>query len=553
MEPKKDKEKRSSFLDKIGGTFTKGKKEKFKKEKESVPSAVRTHSEDYGSDGTADADSQQIVNRLTDDEVKAKFEQMLDDMNLTDEKKEPLRKGNIEMKRSMIAMHLKSSQQRSGKIDSPQEFIHNLNGFELKGEKRLRLLESLRVSLTSNTVSWVQEFGIDGLNAILKNLTYCSDSKSERRSAHECVKCLKAFMNSKYGLLQIINHEEALTILARSVDPSDQVTMLEAVRILAAICLVPPDGHDKVLEGITICGEIRSQDRLTPIIMGLAMEDNSSMRVACIQLINAIISTPDDLDFRMHLRNEFMRTGLVDLLEVLERDKTEEVKVQINIFVEHKEEDFEDFSQRYENVRMELDDARECFELIQNTVANSTAEPFFLSILQHLLTIRDDANVRPQYYKLIEECVTQIVLHKNGMDPDFRHTKRFEIDVEPLVGNLGNNVNIEDSEIQSLPQHIRQKFEEAVTVKMESEARVSSLEERLKKKDEELNDIKTKVQQGTAAVIGTAIAGGPPPPPPPPGGGGPPPPPPPPMPGGGGPPPPPPPPFPGGGGPPPPP
>lgn len=41
---------------------------------------------------------------------------------------------------------------------------------------------------------------------------------------------------------------------------------------------------------------------------------------------------------------------------------------------------------------------------------------------------------RPQYYKLIEECVTQIVLHKSGVDPDFRCTKRFSIDVEPLLG-----------------------------------------------------------------------------------------------------------------------
>jgi len=41
---------------------------------------------------------------------------------------------------------------------------------------------------------------------------------------------------------------------------------------------------------------------------------------------------------------------------------------------------------------------------------------------------------RPQYYKLIEECVTQIVLHRSGVDPDFRYTKRFSIDVEPLLG-----------------------------------------------------------------------------------------------------------------------
>ena len=37
---------------------------------------------------------------------------------------------------------------------------------------------------------------------------------------------------------------------------------------------------------------------------------------ACMQLINAIVTTPDDLDFRLHLRNEFMRTGLYDALEV---------------------------------------------------------------------------------------------------------------------------------------------------------------------------------------------------------------------------------------------
>ena len=38
----------------------------------------------------------------------------------------------------------------------------------------------------------------------------------------------------------------------------------------------------------------------------------------CMQLINAIVSTPDDLDFRLHLRNEFMRSGLIDAIEVNE-------------------------------------------------------------------------------------------------------------------------------------------------------------------------------------------------------------------------------------------
>lgn len=42
---------------------------------------------------------------------------------------------------------------------------------------------------------------------------------------------------------------------------------------------------------------------------------------------------------------------------------------------------------------------------------------------------------RPAYYKLIEECVSQIVLTKNGYDPDFRQT-HFNIDVQPLIEGL---------------------------------------------------------------------------------------------------------------------
>lgn len=74
--------------------------------------------------------------------------------------------------------------------------------------------------------------------------------------------------------------------------------------------------HEKALEGITVCGEIRGRDRFIPIIMGLGMMDNTPMQVACIQLVNALVSTPDDLDFRLHLRNEFMRTGIIDLISV---------------------------------------------------------------------------------------------------------------------------------------------------------------------------------------------------------------------------------------------
>lgn len=65
-------------------------------------------------------------------------------------------------------------------------------------------------------------------------------------------KCFQLFVLKQYGLMQIIMHEEALTILARSVDSRDPASMLETVRLLAAICLVPPDGWTKFLNSFSI-------------------------------------------------------------------------------------------------------------------------------------------------------------------------------------------------------------------------------------------------------------------------------------------------------------
>ena len=41
-----------------------------------------------------------------------------------------------------------------------------------------------------------------------------------------------------------------------------------------------------------------------------------------------------------------MRDGLIDVLEALENDNGEELQLQLKVFNEHKEEDFDEFAQR---------------------------------------------------------------------------------------------------------------------------------------------------------------------------------------------------------------
>ena len=36
--------------------------------------------------------------------------------------------------------------------------------------------------------------------------------------------------------------------------------------------------------------------------------------------MNALVSTPDDLDFRLHLRNEFIREGMLEPFQVCDQN-----------------------------------------------------------------------------------------------------------------------------------------------------------------------------------------------------------------------------------------
>lgn len=540
------------------------------------------------------------LDQLTDDDINRQFESMLDDMNLTEEKKNPLKNSRMDLKKNMLSSHYKQKYaQNRSRFVSPNDYVLFLQSCsDINNDKLYKCIESLRIELTNKPVSWVKEFGQNqGLACILTILNYCYESPNARQRIklqHECIKCLKALMNNAAGFYEVFEHCEALTILVRSIDHNLPTVMSEVAELLAAVCLVNKDGingHDKVLEAITICAENDNnrQYRFAPIIEGLKNESNVSLSVACMQLINALITNNEDYDFRIHLRNEFFRSGFVDIWERLSlqtqqqqqqndeeviqknsynKSPTEKLNDMINVFNNAKDEDFEELTQRYDNIRFDFDDCSECFNLIKNSVHNSQAENHLLSILQHLLLIRDDVYARPAYYRLIEECVSQIVLHRNGVDPDFRHTKRFKIEVDYVIDHIVERSKDED---QKMSSELNKKLEEALTAKEEAEAKLQQLQTKLEDNENQFKDSKLKANVNPNPAIGfipppPPMPGGPniPPPPPMPGMSpsirpppplpgmcGPPPPPPPPMPGmfGG---PPPPPPFPGMGPPPPP-
>uniref|UniRef100_A0A8C4JIY4 Diaphanous related formin 3 n=1 Tax=Dromaius novaehollandiae TaxID=8790 RepID=A0A8C4JIY4_DRONO len=351
----------------------------------------------------------------------------IEDMNLNEDKKAPLREKDLNTKKEMVMQYI-SAASKSGSLKksrkiSPQEFIQELKSGSTE-ERLVTCLESLRVSLTSNPVSWVENFGREGLGLLLDVL--------ERLLLLIC-----------YGLERILGEERSLLLLTKAIDPRQTNMMTDIVKLLSAICIVGEESTlEKILEAVTAAAEERNVDRFSPIVEGL--QDNSvQLQVACMQLINALVTSPDDLDFRLHIRNEFMRSGLKEILPQLKCIKNEALDIQLKVFNEHKDEDMIEFSHRLEDIRSELEYPfwlNDVYNMVWNTVKDTSAEGYFLSILQHLLLIRNDYFVRPQYFKLIEECVSQIVLHRSGTDPDFTYRKRLDINFSHLVGKYSTAV-----------------------------------------------------------------------------------------------------------------
>ncbi|XP_043982276.1 protein diaphanous homolog 1 isoform X2 [Gambusia affinis] len=448
-----------------------------------------------------------MLHEQSDEDILALFEKMLVDMNLNEEKQRPLREKHISIKREMVSQYLhtsKAGQDQRERSKSAVMYIQELKMEYRDQQQLLTCLESLRVSLNNNPVSWVQNFGDEGLMLLLSLLKRLQDEKDDNSQArnmgykcqHEIIRCLKAFMNNMYGIKSMLGTEDGIRLLVRAMNYKVPNMMVDAAKLLSAICIFhhPDNLHDRVLEAITEEAEKRDAERFQPLIDGMR-SNHIALKSGCMQLINALISQAEELDFRIHIRSELLRLGLRGVLSEIRGIENEELHVQLNVFDEQAEDDSDDLRGRLEDIRIEMDDVREVFDILVNTVKDSKAENHFLSLMQHLLLIRNDYLARPQYYKLIDECIAQIVLHKNGSDPDFK-CRKLHVDIEGLIDNMVDKTKVEVSEAKATD--LEKKLDSELTARHELQVEKNKLESDY---DQKLQDLRQEKEQLACAKL----------------------------------------------------
>lgn len=154
---------------------------------------------------------------------------------------------------------------------------------------------------------------------------------------HVCIMCLRAIMNNKYGFNMVIQHREAINCIALSLIHKSLRTKALVLELLAAICLVK-GGHEIILSAFdnfkNVCHETQRFQTLMEYFMNFEAF-NIDFMVACMQFMNIVVHSVEDMNYRVHLQYEFTALGLDKYLEKLRLTESEELKVQISAYLDN--------------------------------------------------------------------------------------------------------------------------------------------------------------------------------------------------------------------------
>ncbi|CAH1122122.1 unnamed protein product [Ceutorhynchus assimilis] len=160
------------------------------------------------------------------------------------------------------------------------------------------------------------------------------DSKDD---IHVCIMCMRAIMNNKYGFNMVIQHREAINCISLSFMHKSLRTKALVLELLAAICLVK-GGHEIIISAFDnfkeVCTETHRFETLMNYFLNYEMFHLEFM-VACMQFVNIIVHSVEDMNFRVHLQYEFTTLGLDTYLEKLRLTESEELKVQISAYLDN--------------------------------------------------------------------------------------------------------------------------------------------------------------------------------------------------------------------------
>uniref|UniRef100_A0A673I453 Disheveled-associated activator of morphogenesis 2-like n=1 Tax=Sinocyclocheilus rhinocerous TaxID=307959 RepID=A0A673I453_9TELE len=372
-----------------------------------------------------------------EEELHARFSELVDELDLTDKNREAMFALPAE-KKWQIYCSKKKEQEDPNKLATswPDYYIDRINSMAAVSTSALEKPTSQ--TFDESPFRFVTRFiELDGLTCLLNFLKSMDYETSESRIHTSIIGCIKALMNNSQGRAHVLAHPQSINTISQSLHQDNIKTKVAVLEILGAVCLVP-DGHKKVLQAMVhyqkyAAERTRFQSLLNELDRSTGhYRDEVNLKTAIMSFINAVLNAgvgEDSLEFRLHLRYEFLMLGIQPVIEKLRAHDNATLDRHLDFFEIVRNEDELELAKRFDITHVDTKSAGQMFELIKKKLSNTDAYPHLLSILQHCLQMpykRGAGSI--QQWQLLDRILQQIVLQdEKGENPDVSPLDNFNV------------------------------------------------------------------------------------------------------------------------------
>uniref|UniRef100_A0A8D3BS83 Dishevelled associated activator of morphosis 2 n=1 Tax=Scophthalmus maximus TaxID=52904 RepID=A0A8D3BS83_SCOMX len=462
-----------------------------------------------------------------------------DELDLTDKNREAMF-ALADEKKWQIYCSKKKEQEDPNKLATswPDYYIDRINSMaamqtlfafdEEEMEMRNKVVEDLKTALRTQPMRFVTRFiELDGLTCLLNFLRSMDYETSESRVHTSVIGCIKALMNNSQGRAHVLAHPQSINTISQSLRTENVKTKVAVLEILGAVCLVP-DGHKKVLQAMAhyqkyAAERTRFQTLLNELDRSTGRyRDEVNLKTAIMSFINAVLNAgagEDNLEFRLHLRYEFLMLGIQPVIDKLREHENATLDRHLDFFEMVRNEDDSELAKRFDMTHVDTKSAGAMFELVKKKLSHTDSYPHLISILQHCLQMpykRGGGSL--QHWQLLDRILQQIVLQDDkGEDPDISPLDNFS--VKNIIRLLVN-----ENEVKQWRDQAEKFRKDHVELLAKLERKERECETKTHEKDEmmkTLNKMKDKLQRegvelrsAREQVLDLSSVSFPPPPPP---------------------------------------
>ncbi|XP_024140275.1 disheveled-associated activator of morphogenesis 1 isoform X2 [Oryzias melastigma] len=447
-------------------------------------------------------------------ELDAMFAELVEELELSGEHRQAMFALPAEKKWQIYCSKKAGADEQKGAMSWPDFYIDQIRVMAARKtlvplengqtDGRQTVVDGLKTALRTQPIRFVTRFlDLDGLSCILNFLKSMDYETAESQIHTSVIGCLKALMNNSQGRSHVLEHPESINIITQSLSAENIKTKVAVLEILGAVCLVP-GGHKKVLEAMvhyqTFAAErTRFQNLLSDLDRSTGRyRDEVGLKTAIMSFINAVLSQgagENSVEFRIHLRYEFLMLGLQPVIDKLRSHENTTLDTHLDYFEMLRSEDELWMSKRLNAAHIDTKSGGGMFELIKKRLSHTEAYPHLLSALQHLLLMPyQHSRTMLQHWVLLDRMVQQLVLQNNkGEDPDVAPLEDFN--VKSIVNKLVKENEVkqwqeEAAEMRKCNQNLQQSLEKK---KRECEAKTKEKEELM----ELLSKMKEKLERET--------------------------------------------------------